>query len=162
MAAILKIWKVESTPLSDPQPPQKVSSCSVEAFSRNPADKFLGRKNNNNNNNNNNNKNKNNNKKRCKNNKSPRLRLGRLNKLILYWEKGFQMETRKCVKFTDEVSLFNIPYEDRKGEWMMCTVDRCRFKTRIERVSHILEPVLKRHVEISSRENRSGKKKWRM
>ena len=60
------------------------------------------------------------------------------------------MDTRKCVRFTDEVSYFNIPYEDRKGEWMMFVVDRCHFKTRIERVSPMLEPVLKRHVEISS------------
>ena len=60
------------------------------------------------------------------------------------------METRKCVRFTDEVSLFNIPYEDRKGEWMMFAVDRYHFKTQIERASRILEPVLKRHVEISS------------
>ena len=57
------------------------------------------------------------------------------------------METRKCVRFTDEVSSFNIPYEDRKGEWMMFAVDRCRFRTRIDRVSQVIEPVLRRHVE---------------
>jgi hypothetical protein len=51
------------------------------------------------------------------------------------------METRKCVRFTDEVSSSNIPYEDRKGEWTMFAIDRCQYKTRIKIVSRILEPV---------------------
>jgi hypothetical protein len=57
------------------------------------------------------------------------------------------MNTSKCMRFSDEVSSFNIPDEDRKGEWMIFAVDRCRFRTRIDRVSQVIEPVLRRCVE---------------
>jgi hypothetical protein len=43
MAAILKILKVDCTPLSHPPHPHKVSCGLVEAFSYNRADKFLGK-----------------------------------------------------------------------------------------------------------------------
>lgn len=58
------------------------------------------------------------------------------------------MKTKKCVKFaSEESSLFYIPCEDRKGEWMMLAPDRCRFKTRIDRESQLIEPILKRRLE---------------
>ena len=38
---------------------------------------------------------------------------------------------KKRVNFSKHVSAINIPYEDRKGEWMQMGVDRCRFKRRI-------------------------------
>lgn len=50
------------------------------------------------------------------------------------------MKTRKFVRFVNEESLFNIPYEDKKGEWMMIIVDGCRFKTQIDGGLKLIEP----------------------
>ena len=46
---------------------------------------------------------------------------------------------KKHVNFSEYVSVINIPYEDRKGEWVQMGVDRCRFKRRIANVSDIIE-----------------------
>jgi hypothetical protein len=58
------------------------------------------------------------------------------------------MKGLKRVCFVNEPTIFTIPYEERKGEWMTLVADRCRFKTRIERVSQILDSVLKKHLDI--------------
>ena len=42
---------------------------------------------------------------------------------------------KKHVNCSKEVSVINIPSEDRKGEWVQIGVDRCRFKRRIANVS---------------------------
>lgn len=57
---------------------------------------------------------------------------------------------KKCVRFLNEVIIINIPYENRRGEWMMLAVDRCRFKTRIERVFPMIDLVLKKHLKLIS------------
>ena len=49
---------------------------------------------------------------------------------------------KKHVNFSEYVSVINIPYEDRKGEWVQMGVDRCRFKRRIANVSDIITSVL--------------------
>ena len=71
---------MDCTPLSHPTHPLKVSCGLVEAFSYNRADKFLGWKNNKKKKKRKKKKkNKNKNKKRKENNKSSKLRFGRLN-----------------------------------------------------------------------------------
>lgn len=64
------------------------------------------------------------------------------------------MKARKCVKFANkESSLFYIPCQDRKGKWMMMALDRCGFKTRMDKVSQLIEPILKRRLENLHNEN---------
>ena len=54
---------------------------------------------------------------------------------------------KKRVNFSKHVSAINIPYEDRKGEWVQMEVDRCRFKRRIANVSDIITSVLLKKIE---------------
>lgn len=54
---------------------------------------------------------------------------------------------KKHVNFSEYVSVINIPYEDRKGEWVQMGVDRCRFKRRIANVSDIITSVLLKKIE---------------
>ena len=54
---------------------------------------------------------------------------------------------KKRVNFSKHVSAINIPYEDRKGEWVQMGVDRCRFKRRIANVSDIITSVLLKKIE---------------
>lgn len=44
-----------------------------------------------------------------------------------------------------------IPYEDRKGEWMVMASDRYRFMKRIRDVSTVIKYVLTKHLEDLSR-----------
>lgn len=53
----------------------------------------------------------------------------------------------KTVRFSDEVTIIIIPYEDRKGDWMTMALDRCRFKRRIDHTAKIINPVLLKHLE---------------
>lgn len=56
----------------------------------------------------------------------------------------------KTVRFSDEVTIIIIPYEDRKGDWMTMSLDRCRFKRRIDHTAKIINPVLLKHLETVS------------
>lgn len=53
----------------------------------------------------------------------------------------------KTVRFSDEVTIIIIPYEDRKGDWMTMALDRRRFKRRIDHTAKIINPVLLKHLE---------------
>ena len=53
---------------------------------------------------------------------------------------------KKRVNFSKYVSAINIPYEDRKGEWMQMAVDRCRFKRRIANYQMSLRRKLRKHI----------------
>lgn len=50
------------------------------------------------------------------------------------------------MRFTGVDTIINIPYEDRKEEWMLMTVDRCRFRKRIHFLLQILEPILEKRL----------------
>lgn len=39
---------------------------------------------------------------------------------------------QKRVQFDHRVRIILIPYEERKGIWMQCAIDRAHFKRRIE------------------------------
>lgn len=60
------------------------------------------------------------------------------------------VDKKMCERFLNEVVIISIPYEDRKRDWMMLTVDSCRFKIRIERVSPMIDLVLKKHLKLIS------------
>ena len=47
-------------------------------------------------------------------------------------------------KFSDNIQTFYIPYEDRKGIWMMYAIDRMHFKRRIEHTEKLLRSVLQK------------------
>lgn len=53
---------------------------------------------------------------------------------------------KKIVRFKGDDTIINNPYEDRKGEWMIMVVDRCRFRTRINCLLQILEPILEKRL----------------
>lgn len=53
----------------------------------------------------------------------------------------------KTVRFSDEVTIIIIPYEDRK---MTMSLDRCRFKRRIDHTAKIINPVFLKHLETVS------------
>lgn len=53
---------------------------------------------------------------------------------------------KKTVRFKGDDTIIDIPYEDRRGEWMLMAVDRCRFRRRINCLSQILEPILEKHL----------------
>ena len=53
---------------------------------------------------------------------------------------------KKRVNFSKHVSAINIPYEDRKGQWMQIGVDRCRFKRRIANYQMSLRRKLRKHI----------------
>lgn len=57
------------------------------------------------------------------------------------------MNKKKSVQFSDRITVILIPYEERKGEWMTMALDRYRFKRRIENMSNILSPILKKHLQ---------------
>lgn len=46
------------------------------------------------------------------------------------------------------LSVYEIPYEERASEWMTMAVYRYRFQRRIEPTGLIIEPVLKRHLNL--------------
>lgn len=56
----------------------------------------------------------------------------------------------KTVRFSDEVTIIIIPYEDRKGDWMTMSLDRCRFKRRIDHTAKIINPVFLKYLETVS------------
>lgn len=49
----------------------------------------------------------------------------------------------KKIQFDDNVLIFLVPYEERKGMWMQCAIDRAHFKRRIEKAEVFLTPVLR-------------------
>lgn len=49
----------------------------------------------------------------------------------------------KKIQFDDNVLIFLVPYEERKGMWMQCSIDRAHFKRRIEKAEVFLTPVLR-------------------
>jgi hypothetical protein len=54
------------------------------------------------------------------------------------------MSGMRRVRFFHVVTVYCIDDvdEDRRGEWMQASIDRCRFQRRIEQLSDILSPVL--------------------
>lgn len=43
----------------------------------------------------------------------------------------------KTVRFLDEVTIIQIPYEDRKGDWMTIALDRCHFNRKVDHTAKI-------------------------
>lgn len=56
-------------------------------------------------------------------------------------------DSRK-VRFDPELKIYEVPNEDRMSEWMTAAVDRSRFERRIEEMSHLLDPILKRRLQL--------------
>lgn len=56
-------------------------------------------------------------------------------------------DSRK-VRFDPELKIYEVPNEDRMSEWMTAAVDRYRFERRIEEMSHLLDPILKRRLQL--------------
>jgi hypothetical protein len=52
----------------------------------------------------------------------------------------------KMVVFSDKVTIIEVPFEDRKGEWVTLAADRSRFQRRIDDAARILNPILKSHI----------------
>lgn len=54
----------------------------------------------------------------------------------------------KKVRFDPELKIYEVPNEDRTSEWMTAAVDRIRFERRIEEMSHLLDPLLRKRYEL--------------
>lgn len=63
--------------------------------------------------------------------------------ICLYETKSTELSGHKRVKFDMNLTVYEIPYEDRVSEWMTLSLDRHRFERRIQQTGLIIEPVLK-------------------
>lgn len=54
----------------------------------------------------------------------------------------------KRVTFDMNSTVYEIPYEERSSEWMTVALDRSRFERRIEQTGLIIEPMLKRKLNL--------------
>lgn len=54
----------------------------------------------------------------------------------------------KKVRFDPELKIYEVPNEDRTSEWMTAAADRSRFERRIEEMSRLLDPILKRRYQL--------------
>jgi hypothetical protein len=50
------------------------------------------------------------------------------------------LKGQKKIRFNDDTQTFFIPYEERKGIWMIYATDRAHFKQRIERTEKLIQP----------------------
>lgn len=46
------------------------------------------------------------------------------------------------------MKIYEVPNEDRTSEWMTAAADRIRFERRIEEMSHLLDPLLRKRYEL--------------
>ena len=46
------------------------------------------------------------------------------------------------------MKIYEVPNEDRTSEWMTAAADRSRFERRIEEMSHLLDPILKKRYQL--------------
>ena len=51
---------------------------------------------------------------------------------------------RQPVRFAHVVTVYYVPYDDRRSPWMTVAADRHRFERRIRHVENILRPVMLR------------------
>lgn len=65
-----------------------------------------------------------------------------------YETKSTELSGHKRVKFDMNLTVYEIPYEDRVSEWITVSLDRHRFERRIQQTSLIIEPVLKRRLNL--------------
>ncbi len=49
---------------------------------------------------------------------------------------------KRHVRFNQRVTVYRLPYEDRRSPWMRVAADRHRFQRRIRQIENILQPVL--------------------
>lgn len=68
--------------------------------------------------------------------------------ICLYETKSTELSGHKRVKFDMNLTVYEIPYEDRVSEWMTVSLDRHRFERRIQQTGLIIEPVLKRRLNL--------------
>lgn len=68
--------------------------------------------------------------------------------ICLYETKSTELSGHKRVKFDMNLTVHEIPYEDRVSEWMTVSLDRHRFERRIQQTGLIIEPVLKRRLNL--------------
>lgn len=54
---------------------------------------------------------------------------------------------KKKVQFDDNVRIYFIPFEERKGIWMQYAIDRAHFKRKIEKANILLTPLFQRLIE---------------
>ena len=56
--------------------------------------------------------------------------------------QGVLSVPRRRVRFAKHVTVYKLPYDDRRSPWMTVAADRCRFERRIELTENILRDVL--------------------
>lgn len=53
---------------------------------------------------------------------------------------------KKKVQFDDNVRIYFIPFEERKGIWMQYALDRAHFKRKIEKANILLTPLFRQRL----------------
>lgn len=67
--------------------------------------------------------------------------------ICLHETKGNVSRRDKCVRFDMNLTVYEIPYEERRSEWMTVAADRFRFERRIQLTGLLIEPMLKKHLK---------------
>lgn len=53
---------------------------------------------------------------------------------------------KKRIQFDDNVRIYFILFEERKGIWMQYAIDRAHFKRKIEKANILLTPLLRQRL----------------
>lgn len=53
---------------------------------------------------------------------------------------------KKKVQFDDNVRIYFIPFEERRGIWMQYAIDRAHFKRKIEKANILLTPLFRQRL----------------